>query len=377
MFDRLKNIFDKVKNLNVSVDKYRKESVIQSLPNVAYVNQAQKYIEKKQYKLAQEYLTKALDINNQDARAHKYLGKIYEAQCKFGDALREYEVSSVINPQDKEIWLRLGMCQITTKKYEQAIKSFENADKITPMNTDVQTGWGMALMRLKKYALARDKFVLASKINKYNYTAILLSAVMEIRLGEYKPAEVKLGFLTKVAPNESSCYELANLRLLQSNYQEAENYALKSLSYNKLMLPSYFVLGEVYSILKDFEKTNDIFNQAVENDLNNDALQIEWGKACVRLFRFEDARDHFNTALEKNDKNSGAQIGLALLDSYENNFEKLEQFKERNADNVYIQEATGLEFIANGLTDDAVEMFKKAYKTDKHQTYNILHLARA
>lgn len=377
MFDRLKKIFDKVKNLNITVDNYKKESVIQSLPNVAYVNQAQKYIENKQYKLAQEYLLKALDINNQDARAHKYLGKIYEVQYKFNDALTEYEVSSVINPQDKEIWLRLGMCQITTKKYEQAIKSFEKADKITPMNTDVQTGWGMALMRLKKYALAHDKFLFASKINKYNYTAILLSAVMEIRLGEYKPAEVKLGFLTKVAPNESSCYEMANLKLLQSKYQDAEIFALQSLSHNKLMLPAYFILGEVYSIQKDAPKTNAIYNQALGNDLDSDTLQFEWGKACIRLFEFDDAKIHFDKALEKNDKYEEAKIGLALLDSYNNNFEKLHELKERNANNVYIQEAIGLELFANGLTDDAVEMFKKAYKTDKHQTYNILHLARA
>ena len=80
-------------------------------------------------------------------------------------------------------------------------------------------------MKLKKYAHARDKFVVAAQISKYNYTAILLSAVMEIKLQNYKIAEEKLEFLAKVAPNESSYYEYANLKLLQSDYEKAAKYA--------------------------------------------------------------------------------------------------------------------------------------------------------
>lgn len=377
MFDKLKNIIDKVRNLNVSVDNYKQDSVIQSLPNVAYVNQAKKFIDKKQFKEAEEYLLKAIEISNQDSRAHKYLGKIYESQYKYNDALNQYEASSALNPQDKEIWLRIGMCRIAVKNFEQAIKSFEKADKVTPMNTDVQTGWGMALMRLKKYALARDKFALAAKISKYNYTAILLSAVMEIRLEEYKAADVKLTFLTKIAPNESSCYELANLRLIQSNYKDAEKFALQALSFNKLMLPAYFVLGEVYSIMKDDEKTDNIFNQALSNDMNSDALQFEWAKADIRLFNFEQARNHFNQSLEKNNDFINSKIGIALLDALDGNFEMLSELSEKNGGNVYIQEALGLKYMSDGEVQEAIEMFKKAYKTDINQSYNLLHLARA
>ena len=376
MFDGLKNIIEKVRNLNVSVDNYKQDSIVQSMPNVAYVNQAKKMIEQKEYAKAQELLYKALEVAKRDARAYKYLGKIAETQYQYEDAVNYYEKSADINSQDKEIWLRLGMCLVTTKRYDDAIKAFERADEITPMNTDVQTGWGMALMRLKKYAHARDKFVLATKINKYNYTAILLSAVMEIRLGEYESAEMKLKFLTKVAPNESSSYEYANLKLIKSDYKEAEAYAKKAIEYNKLMLPAYFILGEVYSIQKDAVLTNETFYKALENDLDCENLRIEWGKACVRLFDFESARQNFVVALEKNNESENAKIGLALVNALENDFEMLNEVKEKNQPNVYIQEATGLEFVSGQKYEEAVEMFKKALKTDPLQTYNLLHLAR-
>lgn len=377
MFNGLKNIFEKVKHLSGSVDSYKQDSIVQSMPNVAYVNQAKKMIEQKNYDKAQELLYKALEVSKRDARAYKYLGKIAEFQFKYEDAVAFYEKSADINSQDKEIWLRLGMCLVTTRCYEKAIKAFEYADENTPMNTDVQTGWGMALMRLKKYPQARDKFVLAAKISKYNYTAILLSAVMEIRLGEYDSAEMKLKFLTKVAPNESSCYEYANLKLIKSDYKEAEDYAKKSIGFNRQMLPAYFVLGEVYSIRKDEILTDEIFYKALENDLDCENLRIEWGKACVRLFDFEKARQNFVVALEKNSESENAKIGLALVNAYENNFEMLSEVKEKNQANVYIQEAQGLELMVSGKHEEALEMFQRAYKTDPLQTYNLLNIARA
>ncbi len=372
----IKNIVNKIKDLSGSVDSYKQDSIIQSLPTVAYVNKAKKLIDEKHYDKAEEILKKALDISNQDSLVYKYLGKIYEVRLKFQEAAKYYETSSKLNPQDKEIWLRYGMSQLYSQKYDEAIASFEKANKITPLNTDVFTGWGMVLMKQKKYALARDKFVTASQISKYNFTAILLSAIMEIRLCDYESAEMKLQFLAKVAPNESSTYEYANLKLLKSDYKEAETYAKKSLKINKQMLPAYFVLGEVYSIQKNLEQTEKTFNTAINNDLENDTLHFEWGKAYVRFFEFEKAGKHFQTALEKNSNYIDAKIGLALVSAYSNDFTLVDELKEKYGNNVYIQEAIGLERLAAEQYEDAIETFKKALRTDSKQTYNYLNLAR-
>jgi len=377
LFDRLKNIINRIKDLNISVDTYKQESIIQSLPTVAYVNKAKKFFEAKQFDKAEEILKKALDISTQDSLVYKYLGKIYERKFNFAKACEYYETSAKLNSQDKEIWLRLGMSRLNDKRFDEAISAFEKADKVTPMNTDVQTGWGIALMKLRKFALAHDRFVLAAQISKYNYTAILLSAIMEIRLGDYDTAEMKLQFLAKVAPNESSNYEYANLKLLKSDYETAEIYAKKSIGCNKQMLPAYFVLGEVYSLQKNSEKTHQIFETAIKNDLDSETLQFEWGKACVRLFEFDEAKKHFLISLDKNNQYVDFKIGMALIDSLNGEFTLVDELKEKYAYNVYIQEAVGLQYLSCEKIEDAVEMFKKALKTDKTQTYNYFHLAKA
>ena len=75
MFNKLKKIYDDIKNLNKSVNNYQNDTIIQSLPTVAYVNKAKKLIEAKDYKSATEVLLSAIDISDKDPLVYKYLGK--------------------------------------------------------------------------------------------------------------------------------------------------------------------------------------------------------------------------------------------------------------------------------------------------------------
>lgn len=377
MFDRLKKIYKNIKNINNSVDDYKSDSIIQSLPTIAYVNKAKKLIEENKCAEAADILKSALDISERDPLVYKYLGKISEINKDFEQAIEYYEKSALMNFDDKEIWLRLGMSYLYSDNLDKAIKTFTKADKVTPFNTDVYTGWGMAYMKQKKFALARDKFNTAAKISKYNFTAILLSAVMEIRLKEFSTADDKLSFLVKVAPNEGSLYEYSHLRLIQGKYKEAELYAKRTLDFNKFMLPAYLLLGEIYSIQKESDKTHEIFESAIKNKLENSILHFEWGKACVRLLEFDRAEYQFIKALEADPDYTDAKIGLTLTDAYKGEFNRLEKYEMKFADNVYIQEACGLKEMTLCNYNSAVDYFTKALKTDKHQSYLYHDLAYA
>lgn len=377
MLNKLKKFYEDIKNLNKSVNNYRSETIVPSLPTVAYVNKAKTLIEAKDYDKAVQVLMSAIDISDKDPLVFKYLGKIAEMKHNFKDAYTFYEKSANLNPNDKEIWLRLGMSYLYSDVLDKAIHCFELADRLTPMNTDIHTGWGMVYMKQKKYALAKDKFNKAAQISKYNFTAILLSAVMEMRLEEYAIAEEKLRFLVKVAPNEGSLYEYSHLKLIQNKYDEAEKYANKVLAINKFMLPAYFILGEIYSIQKDYEKTQENFEYALDNGLQSVNLYFEWGKTLIRLLKFDEAKEKFKKVLDLEPENNNAKIGLALIYAYNNDFNFTDELGEKNQNNVYIQEATGLKMLFNHDCESAIEMFKKALTTDKNQTYNYYNLARA
>ena len=59
MFGWLKKIREEIKKLNFSISSYQKDTVIQSLPTVAYVNKAKKFIDQKQLDEAERLLLRA------------------------------------------------------------------------------------------------------------------------------------------------------------------------------------------------------------------------------------------------------------------------------------------------------------------------------
>ena len=137
MLNKLKKIYEDIKNLNKSVNNYQSDSIVPSLPTVAYVNKAKSLIEAKDYDGAVQVLMSAIDISDKDPLVFKYLGKISEMKRNFKDAYTFYEKSANLNPNDKEIWLRLGMSYLYSDVLDKAIHCFELANRLTPMNTDV------------------------------------------------------------------------------------------------------------------------------------------------------------------------------------------------------------------------------------------------
>lgn len=372
----LNNIIQKIKELSISVDTYKKDTVIQSLPSLASVNRAKKLIEQQKYQEAEAILLKALELPQKDALVYKYLGAVYEKLAKHEDAVENYQLSADLNPHDKIIWQRLGFSLMSCKKYEQAKKSFENADKIQPGNSDTYTGWGMALMKEEKFAQAREKFQMAAKINKYNFSAVFLCAVMEIKLEMYDKAEMKLSFLANVAPNENNTFEYARLKALKDDYDGAIHYAKKSIELNPEMLPAYIILGQVYAFKTDKENSLKYFVMAEEKGLSTSGLYLEWGKALVKFGKFDEAKIKLQKALELDCENTEILAHLGLCCVLKKDFDEaapmLEKVFEKQPDNKIIKCAFAIIKYETGDIQNAILYLK----LDDENEINCYYLAK-
>ena len=380
MFGWIKNIRKKVKDLNGSVDKYKEETGNQSLPTIAYINRAKKFMDKSLFLEARDVLVEALTISENDALVYKYFAMCEEKLGNLDIAVSMYQKSARINPQDKNVWHKLGMLQVNMKSYQDAEKSFEEACKVTPLNTDVNTGWGMALLKQKKYSEALEKFNKALQMNRYNFSAMLLAAISEIRIGNYNEAETKLNFLMSANPTEGAAYEYANLCRLKDNIDGAIHYGEISVSLNANMLPAYMILGEAYALKFDYENSMKWYNEAESRDLNSPMLYISWGDALVDLYRFADAKQKYQAALLKDIESIEAQVGMAICCAETKDFERMHDFikflGEKNINAVAIDEAKGLAEFAYGNIEDAIDLYKKALSSDNKRIYNYFRLAQ-
>ena len=372
MFDWFKKVKKEVKDLNKSVDVYKKETDNQAIPSLAFVNRAKKLIDANRHEEAKELLLQSLLMSDKDSIAYKYLGICEEKLGNIEKAIENYKKSAILNEHDKKIWYKLGMAQIALKKYEEAEKSFERAHKVTPVNTDVETGWGMTFLKQKKYTEAHEKFINAIKINRYNFSAMLLCAIVEVRLKQYDDAYAKLSFLIKTNPTEACMYEFANLNFIKENYEDAIRYSTYALEYNSNMLPAYLLLGKIYSIKQDYEKSVKYFITAEEKGLTSEFLYTEWGLAMLRLYRYDDAKLAFEKTLAENSESDDAQIGLVLC----NNVLDIELKDIELSDNVYSYEAKGVYLMKTNDYERAIDIFKQALEKDSNLYYNYYRLAK-
>lgn len=381
MFDWLETILKKIRKMDGSIDKYKKDTVIQSLPSLAYVNRAKKLIEGGYLKEAENVLNSALNLPQEDALVYKYLGIVAEKTGRKSDAIVAYKKAAKINPHDKDIWRQLGFVLVSVNFAEEAAECFENANKITPLNTDVYTGWGMSLLKLKKLNEAHEKFVQASKIDKYNFMAMLLSAIVEIKTGQYDDAEMKLKFLASVSPNESNTYEYAHLKYLKEDFEGAIHYAKKALTYNSMMLPAYVLLGEIYYKLKDEKNSLAAYNQAFQKELINEELYREWGTALQVFEKYDEAQEKFQKVLSVSPDRMEAKAGMALCLAFRGEvdgaFEILNSLSEEDKKHYLSQKAFGFAEYHSGNYSNAVDCFKNVLKTESYDSKLLYYIAKS
>lgn len=360
----------------MSIDNYKKDTVVQSLPTLAYVNRAKKLIDANKLKEAEGFLLQALELPHEDALVYKYLGIVYEKMGEFEKAVENFQTSADINPQDKNIWQKLGYALISVKRYDQAEKAFDNANKVSAGNTETFTGWGMALMKQKKYELARDKFANASNINRYNFSAVFLCAVMEVKLGMYDKAEMKLSFLANVCPNEANTFEFARLKYLKNDIENAIHYANKSLSFNPNMLPAYVLLGKLHAKNFNIEDSFKAFETAENRDLKDVNLYLEWGKVLLGFEKYEQAEEKLRKAFDYDGENIDlwANLGFCLVNTNKQEEAKIlfEKVLAKDVENFKVKQAYSIIAYENGEIEKALEFFR----TNDEDFLNCYYMAK-
>ena len=376
MRDLLLKILKIIKQLSNSVDNYKQDTIIQSLPAVALVNQAKKHYEKGEYLEAKIILDKAMQMPQKDARVLKYQGMVSEKLGQMEEAVNYYQNSADLNPDDKFIWQKLGFALIAVNKYSEAEKSFENADKIFHGNTDTLTGWGMTLMKQQRYAEAREKFCLAAKINRYNFSAIFLSAVMDIRLNDLDKAETRLAFLANVNPNESNTYEYAHLKFIKKDYDNALFYAEKSLEYNSNMLPAYILISNIHTINGDCENALKSLQTAEQKELISMPLYFEWGLTLIKFERYEEAEEKLNKALELMPDDKEVLANLAFCKAMKGDFITAESLINLVPDLYISRQTKAILTLFNNSTEEALLMFEELRKENNDNPVNYYFLAK-
>jgi TolB-like protein/Tfp pilus assembly protein PilF len=169
---------------------------------------------------------RALELNQNDALAHAFLGEYLQEMGRNGEALLEFQRVETLDPLNSSSVADLGYVFYTARQYDDGLREFRRALELEPDIVDTQVGLGWTYQQKKMYPEAiaelqkavnlseRNEFTLASlgqvlgesgrkqdarrvlkelkQRSKQQYISPCLLALVQIGLGERNQAIASL-----------------------------------------------------------------------------------------------------------------------------------------------------------------------------------------
>lgn len=204
-------------------------------------------------------------------------------------------------------------------------------------------------------------------------------------------------------------FQLGELYFLLNNFQRAEHYLEKVLSFNPKHVESLRIIEKIHIYSNDYTKAfsvaKDIFNiqkneenllnlikiaskkgdlnkieEFVDSELNNDLIFYEIAKAYYNNRKLKEAKDYLNKALELNFENEKALILLGKMYFDENEFDKSKEIFNsisKTSENPEVLNYLGVFSLEELRFTDAIKFFSKASNIDKKNSKYLFNLGNA
>src|SRR5271166_2479778 len=149
---------------------------------------------------AETMAQKAVELDADNAEAHRLLGRIYFNKGQFDLANAEYDRAIALNPNDAESYDARGEILLYTGHPKEALESFDVAKRLNPSGGDRLAPVGWAYYFLRRYEDAVTAFALdvrAYPDDHYGYSGL---AAAHAQLGRRNEAAQAADDLKRVWP---------------------------------------------------------------------------------------------------------------------------------------------------------------------------------
>ncbi|MBC7863611.1 MAG: tetratricopeptide repeat protein [Bacteroidia bacterium] len=304
---QLKKNADAENELKKLIEEYPTESNY-------YTYLAELYQESGQKEKAMAVYEKLLKIDPKNPYVHLALADYYRSQTNDSAFLREVKIAFK-NPDlevDQKVKILISFYTLSDQYPEYKKDALELCEILVAVHPDeakAHTTYGSFLEREKKLKEARDQFAEALKTDKSNFA--VWTSVMKIDglLRDNTALEIHSKEAADLFPSQPLPLYYGGFAKIQLKKQkeaidlllEAKEYVIEN---NALLTQIFTSLGDAYNYLKEYEKSDKAFEDALKLDpdntyiLNNYSYYLSLRKA--KLDRAEKFSSHANELDKKN-----------------------------------------------------------------------------
>lgn len=201
---------------------------------------------------AEKILKKVVELNPNQAQAHKDLGVLYLSKRLFDYAKDEFEMAYKVAPQEFEIVFEYANFLHATTNFAEADKIYAEALSIEPENRNALTFSALNKLQIRDFDSAEEQIKLALKVSEHNCFVLYVAGKVYFAKQDYERAKE---FLVKSYEMEQ-INEVENL--LGICYLELGNYTQANVIFEKLLETNPDNINLMLNRAKCFEKLDDV-----------------------------------------------------------------------------------------------------------------------
>ncbi len=314
----------------------------------AFLGKAKALGKKKDYELAYEEITKAIEIDPNNPEIYITRGDISDGKGNIGIALDDYDKAVSVGPKNVTAYIKRGKANVKMTFMDKALEDFNTALKLDPENGKAYIARGEYYKSGKEYDKALKDYENALKFEDCKPAAYSAMGDVYLEQGENDKAFEHFNKALEVDPNFA---EAINNRGIC--YYNREEYKQAISEFNKAIELEKGVSDYFYNRARAYQETGE--NQNAIKDFN-EAVSINPEEAVVYAYRGQSYYEMGNSIKAIADFDKSMKLNPSLPEPYNN---------------------MGVIYLDKGELEKATQNFTEAIKYKSDYTLAYFHRAES
>ena len=222
-----------------------------------------RYMDLKQYDLAEAEFSKAVVVNPRDASAHLMLGAAYYWQGKVDESLAEYRTALELEPDNAQAYMLIGISMAWKGETVPSFEAFKKAAELEPDRADVHMNLGSILESMGKNGEALQHFRKAVALEPRSALYHFQLGMLYRRLGRDSDAVDSMREALKLmGAFEDALLELGAAEERQGERKAAIGSFRKAVALKSRDSVARFRLGRLYLLSGQKDQARQVFSEA-------------------------------------------------------------------------------------------------------------------
>jgi len=308
--------------------------------------------------------TLAMDAQAWIARADSLEDKKFQILC--------YQRARDLNPESEEAHIALGRLYESEQKYQQAIPEYEAVIRIKPDNVQALQSLVKLYKKTGKTAQVIDLYEKLAKIDSakaddYNYQAGLIA---ENQGSDARALELYQNALASNKAHVDARQRVIKLYEKNKQWKKAIEHAQMLLELNPKNADLYLYISDIYAKQNNLPEALKAAEQAQKLRPSDAAVNLQLALLYEKSKNEDKAIEYYKKALTGSKKNAAAYNNLGLLLEKKGNLKEAIEYYETalkiDPKNFDVYRNLGDAYEKNGNIKKAIEIYEKLLSIDKN-----------